>query len=192
MPENFLVWNPIVNPWDVVFLNGFALPGVSKVEVSGARKLDVKQSAGRHFSTVTDMGYKPIDVIVTTTIWTPQQWIDWQLNILPMIEPLPNATYSKKPDSYNIVHPATQSRGVQAICIETLTGPHPSHLGWSAREFKIKAIQWSKAFQASATNTVKGGAINPQSNAQTGNKNKPSKIKVPAAPNPFPTAPVHD
>ena len=188
LPENFLVWNPIINPWDIVYLNGLALPGISKVEVSGSRKLDVKKSAGRHFAVVTDNGYKPIDVTITTQIWTPQQWQLWQLNILPMIEPLPNDTYKNKTNSFTIVNPIAQARGVQAICIETLTGPHPGHLA-QLREMKIKALQWDKAFQASATNTVKSGGINPQSNAQTGKGKNPNSTKVPGTPNPFNTNP---
>ena len=69
------------DPWTQVILDGFTLPGVSQVEVSRSHSLNVKASAGKHFATVTDQGYKPCDVIITTVFWTPIQWQIWQLNI---------------------------------------------------------------------------------------------------------------
>lgn len=162
-----------IPPFNVVFVDGFAIPGVSNVEVSKAHSLSVKQSAGRHFATVTDQGYKPCDVIITTQIWTPKQWEIWQLNILPLLEPDPGGKYALP--TVNISNPVTYARRIDAITVEAITGP--TDKGKGIREFKIKAINFAK--QSKATNTPKQAGISPFSNALTGKGNKPSSQEIP-------------
>lgn len=185
VPENILISGAELSPWDIVFINGVELPGISNVEVSGGPKLDVKQSAGKHYSTITDQGYKPCDLIITTIFWTPVQWFDWQNIILPMLEPPPKKnSKNTTPNAYTVSHPATHARSIEAITIANITGPNKSSIV-GAKEMKIKAYQWSGDFQNSkATNTPKGaGGLANRGNALTG-KNSPSTVKTPAKANP--------
>ena len=166
--EDQLIWRIVSNPWDLVYIDGFLLPGISKIEISKSHKLDVKASAGRHFSTITDQGYKPCDVVITTTIWTPYQWGIWQANILPMIEPPPTKGYKEKLHSYSISNPASHARQIEAITIETISGPTIGHVV-GTREMKIKALEWSKNSNL-ATKTPKSSGVGIKSftNALTG------------------------
>jgi hypothetical protein len=146
-------------------------------------KLDKKQSAGKQFATLTTEGYVPCDVIITVTIWSPQQWRDWQLNVAPLIRPVPGAKFNKTPKAINIVHPATMSADIEGIVIENVTGPSVGR-SQDIREFKIKAVQWNSEMKASVTETPKGGAITDQSNPKStlSPKNKPSRAEVPTKP----------
>lgn len=165
----------IDDPWFQPFINGMKIPGVSNVEVSRSHSLNVKASAGKHFATVTDQGYKPSDVIITTTLWTPQQWEIYQLNILAIVEPDPGAKYALP--TVTIDHPGTAARGITSITIETITGPKDK--GKGIREFQWKCLQFQKS-DSKATNTPKAAGIAPFANALTGKGQKPSDQKVPA------------
>lgn len=180
VPENQLISSAELSPWDVVFINGVALPGVSNVEISGGPKLDPKQSAGKHFATITEQGYKPCDLIITTIFWTPTQWFDWQNIIFPMIEPPPiKNKKSTIPNSYIISHPVTHTRGIEAISIANITGPNKSSIV-GAKEVKIKAYQWSADFQnTKATNTPKGAGPKPKNRGAPATAD-PKKTPTPA------------
>jgi hypothetical protein len=180
LPESSLIppgqppYGGINNPWDIVKIAGIVLPGVSKVEVSSAIKINVKESAGKNFSYLTSEGYKPCDVIITTTIWTPEQWRDWQLNVLPNIKPLP-AKQKLSSLALSIEHPACAAQYIFAICIETISGPtNSSEKG--AKEFKIKATQYVKMLQdqvtkdAAAAERAAAAAAKAQLKPRGGNK----------------------
>lgn len=180
------IWYPSPGPYDEPFLNvedlwfqpfinGMKIPGVSNVEISRSHSLNVKASAGKHFATVTDQGYKPSDVVITTTLWTPQQWEIYQLNILAIVEPDPGAKYALP--TVTIDHPGTAARGITSITIETITGPKDK--GKGIREFQWKCLQFQKS-DSKATNTPKAAGIAPFANALTGKGQKPSDQKVPA------------
>ena len=164
----------IVDPWTQPRLNGITIPGIWNVEVSRSHSLSVKQSAGKHFATVTDQGYKPCDLIIEGFIWTPMQWQIMQLNILAMLEPDPGAKYALP--TVTIDHPGANARGINAITIETIVGPKDK--GKGMRGFTFKFLQFQK--NSKATNTPKSAGITPFSNALTGKDNKPSGQKIPA------------
>jgi hypothetical protein len=166
-----------LSAWDVVYLDGTALPGISEVKPGRGHSLQIKQSAGRHFATLTDSGYKPCDLIITTKIWTPTQWNLWQRYILPYIEPDPGPKY--KLPTFNISHPATYSRRIDTISIEHILGP--IYKGKGVVEFTLKCLD-AKQDKTNATNTPKNAGITPFSNALTGNKNKPSGAPIPTKP----------
>lgn len=179
-PENQLITGAELSPWDIVFINNISLPGISNVEVSGGPKLDPKQSAGKHYATITEQGYKPCDLIITTIFWTPSQWFLWQAVILPMIEPPPDKNKKdKNPNAYTISHPATHVRNIEAISIANITGPNKSSIV-GAKEMKIKAYQWSADFQnIKATKTPNGsGLLTKRANAMAG-RDDPNKVPTP-------------
>lgn len=181
IPENMLISGAELSPWDIVYINGVELPGISNVEVTGGPKLDIKPSAGKHYSTITSQGYKPCDILITTIFWTPSQWMDWQGIILPMLEPPPKKnSKSTNLNSYLISHPVTHARNIEAITIATISGPNKANIT-GAKEMKIKAYQWSNDFQdVKATNTPKGaGKPADRGNAMTG-RNNPSGVSTPA------------
>jgi hypothetical protein len=179
LSEEMLIHRVISNPWDIVYIDGVALPGISDVKCSKGPKLDVKNSAGRHFATITAQGYKPCDVVITTLIWTPYQSGIWQAIVLPILEPEPTASYTAKPQAHAISHPVTHMRRVEAITIENIEGPSKGPLVGS-KQFVIKALQWSKDFQGKATVTAKSAGVNPHTNALT--TKDPKHAPVPSRP----------
>jgi hypothetical protein len=164
----------ITNPWDIVVIDTFSLPGLSKVRISRGHSIEVKNSAGKHFATMTDHGYKPCDVIITTRIWTPSQWYVWQTLVLPYIEPDPSDKY--KLPTVNLFHPAAQARRIQAISIENIEGPTEKERG--IYEFTIKGLEFAQS-KTNATNTPKNAGVTPFSNALVNKGNKPSKAPIP-------------
>jgi len=164
---------PITNPHDVLYINGFALPGITEVKPGRGHSLHVKQSAGKHYATVTDQGYKPCDVIITNRIWTPLHWQIWQLNILPILEPDPSGKYELP--TVQVSHPDLYVRRIDAITIEHILGPirHGDF-----RVFEIKAMDFNQS-NKNATNTPKGAGLKQFSNALTGKNQKPSTSPIP-------------
>jgi hypothetical protein len=181
LSENFyLPYGPITNAFALCAIDDYTLPGVSVVDCNSSIRLDIKQAPGRQFATITGTGMKPIDVNIVTTIWSPNQWIQWQLIIMPMVRPFPGAKYSKQPIIHKIASPVSEFHDIEFITVETITGPTKCSL-YGAREMKIKAIQWDPASNSKnvATKTAAGVVI-PPSNSQSALANKPSNQVVPA------------
>ena len=167
---------PINNPWDVVFLNGFAIPGISKVTPGRGHKLNIKSSAGKHFATVTDEGYEPCDLLIVNSFYSPLQWQIWQLNILPIIEPDPGGKYEFP--TVNIAHPAAYARRIDAIQVKHILGPVLDY-DRKIATFTLRCIDFNKS-KTNATNTPKNAGVTPFSNALVNKGNKPSRAPIPA------------
>jgi hypothetical protein len=167
-------FNGITNPWDIVYLNGFALPGVSKVQPGRGHKLNIKSSAGKHFATVTDEGYEPCDLLIMNEFYSPLHWQIWQLNILPMLEPDPGGKYEFP--TLQIAHPATYARRITAIQVKHILGPVMKTGG--IQTFTLRCIDFNKS-KTNATNTPKNAGVTPFSNALVNKSNKPSKAPIP-------------
>ena len=186
LPESFYLIKLITNPWDIVTLNGggvnVVLPGISEVTPTNSMKLDRKEAPGKHFSVLTDYGYKPIDLVIVETLWSPQQWIDFQLYVMPLMRPPPGANYPKQPKVLSVQHPSTAVHGIDMIMIETITGPKKSSIK-GAREFQLKCSQWEGPIKTTATNTPKGQPL--KHHATAADAADPSKVQTPANPNPF-------
>jgi hypothetical protein len=184
-------WQPQATPFDtydlsgatafdLVSLSGSALPGICKVDVEKARKLDIKQNAGSHGATITDQGYKPAKVTITQTIWSPTQWANLQA-LWTALEPIPGTSYAAP--SVTITHPAAQLHGVDSIIIEEITGPKPSTMFKGALEIVYKCVQFFPPPKLPATNTPKGSVAAPKgANDLAAKPPDPSKNPLPAAP----------
>jgi hypothetical protein len=162
------------SPWDICYLNGFALPYVSKVQVARGHSLAVKQSAGKHYATVTDQGYEPCDLVITCEYYSPLHWQIWQLNILPMIEPDPGGKYELP--TVQIAHPAAYARRITAITVKNIMGPIDK--GRGIHSMILKCLDFNKS-KTNATNTPKNAGITPVSNALVSKGNPPSKAPIP-------------
>ena len=135
MPDKAFYWPGgiewgMINPWNILKVMGstgggwITVPGITDVKPTSTQKLDKKRSAGKNFSTLTTEGLEPCDLIITTRIWTPNQWVIWQLNVWPIIRPLPGTSADKHPKLIWISHPASNFHDIQGITVETIEGPH--------------------------------------------------------------------
>jgi hypothetical protein len=167
----------ITNPWDIVYLNGFAIPGVSKIQPGRGHKLNIKSSAGKHFATVTDEGYEPCDLVIMNEFYSPKHWEIWQLNILPMIEPDPGGKYEFP--TVTIAHPAAYARRITAIQVKHILGPVLKGKGLAT--FTLRCIDFNSS-KTNATNTPKNAGVAPFSNALVSKDKKPSHEPIPTKP----------
>jgi hypothetical protein len=163
--------------WARCYLNGVLIPGSSKVDCSTSTDVDKKKSDGLHFATLTVKGYNPCDVTIEVTLWTPQQWIDWQTYVWPILKPEPGKKYAKTPKAIAITHPVTASHDVALVTIDTVKGPTVGHSP-DIRVFSVKASQVGK-WKENATATADGIVI-PNTNPRSALKQKPSASPIPA------------
>lgn len=70
--------------WDKLILDGRTMPGVAKVDVEQARKVDDKGSPGRNGARLVDKGAEAAKVTIELRVWTPAQ-LDELTTALPSL-----------------------------------------------------------------------------------------------------------
>jgi hypothetical protein len=67
------------NPWDVLFLDKQKVPGISDVRCRGIERIDEPKRTGGDGGPIILRGRELCHVEMTVKLWTPSQWIIWQI-----------------------------------------------------------------------------------------------------------------
>lgn len=155
------------NPWDNVWLNGRALPGLWEATATPAIQLDVQKPNRYDGGALLKHGYVPAGITLTGRIWTPDQWYEFQ-QILPTIWAPPNkvAVNDAKKNTGKIVgqqlavkveHPGLNAMNIDSLVIKQITPPEKiAEVG--VRQIKMMAIQYvpEPLKKSSAIKKIKG------------------------------------
>jgi hypothetical protein len=158
------------NPWDCVWLNGRALPGLWDAAATPSIQMDVQKPNGFDGAALVSRGYVPAGITLTGRIWTPDQWHEFQ-QILPTIWAPPNkvsanATKNEKGKvqgtqrAIQVEHPGLNAMGIYSLAIKQITPPEKtSDVG--VRQIKMIAIQYvaEPAVKKSAIKKTNGSSI---------------------------------
>lgn len=148
------LWQDEPGTWDVVVLNGVALPGVARVTTDGASSgLDVRTAPKSHYATLVDQGYRAargtIDLVLgfegTSAGYgsAADQWSRW-LTVLETIRPRKAATRN----AFTVSHPALKMLGISKVYI-TRVGP-PEGEGPGVRRVRIDWVEYGRVVSADA------------------------------------------
>jgi hypothetical protein len=123
--------------WDTLYLGGELWPGVSNVEASSERGVNVAKPRDRSKDpTLTDNGYEPGSIKVTIKIWTEEQWE--KLNeIVPRFSPRKSSTVRTPLELW---HPATAILGIDTVFVKTI-GVVPPQSN-QILTFNMALMQW--------------------------------------------------
>jgi hypothetical protein len=71
--------SPADNPerWDTVFFDGSPLPGIAKVNVDAARKMDSRSAPGANGARLLDKGQEPAKVTIVVRMWLEEHFAEW-------------------------------------------------------------------------------------------------------------------
>lgn len=94
MPPHWLE-NPEL--WDVLKLDGRALPGVAMVDVEPARRLHKRGGSGRNGRRVTDRGAEATEIKVSVLLWEEEHLQEWAGLTLWLAKRLADGTTRRRP-----------------------------------------------------------------------------------------------
>lgn len=126
-------WDTTPADWDTCVLGKYQLPGVAKVSVKRARKLDKKSAKGRNGATITDGGGESAEVSIELSMTTAEEWDAW-CAALKILDPTKVA-----PQAYDIVHPQAEAYQVASVMVETIESGPPDNGIYTV---KIKCAEW--------------------------------------------------
>lgn len=129
------------NPWDVVIINNKRLPGIGKAHGEPTLGIDKKGSKGRDGAVFSVNGYVPGPIQIESTIWTPEQWSEWQ-KIVPFIWRRPNAGSVKGAAlAVSISYPSLQHAGINRVVIVGFSPAQPGSFRGSM-VIRLKALEF--------------------------------------------------
>jgi hypothetical protein len=139
-------------PWNVIVLGNFRLPGVAKV--SGLKlsdKLDVKSKPGADGATITRQGYKPSTFEIQLTMTTAAERATWK-QVVNEIRPRPGKT---PPTPYTVVHPLLNDHQITKLYVEEIA---PSFEDKQTFVVKLSCIEFVPKPKHSGVTTPKNAA----------------------------------
>lgn len=135
----FPPWKTPETYWDVVVLNGTAMPGLANVETSVERSVQLSSPKGSDGLTLANNGYKGAKVRCRFRMWEDEQIFEF-LSILPEFHPREGGTTNP----VQILSPSAHILGVSQIYITKWRVPTPdSAAAYFTPEFE--AVQWFPA-----------------------------------------------
>lgn len=161
------------SPWDIVLFNGLPLPGICSVKCQPTIKIDVKKSPGRDGATLTPQGYLPGPIEISTVLWTPPQWAEYEA-LLSMIWPRhkgPTAqavalaqsrNKTKNPtttqladaqlyvDALVVTHPTFQAYKIYSVVVTGVSAPEPGPVVQS-KIVRIRCIEYQEPGRVAPT-----------------------------------------
>src|SRR6266850_2130183 len=61
------------SPWDMMTIGGYVVPGHVVVFARKTKNYDQRMAVGYSGGQLTHLGYDPVELDITITIWTPEQ-----------------------------------------------------------------------------------------------------------------------
>ncbi len=120
-------WRPLsVEPertlWDIVYLDGTALPGVCTCKINATRAIETVHEKGKDGVSQKDNGYKGALVEIGITIWKEEQLVELNKQI-PDFHPRKTGAAS---GPVSLEHPTALLLGVTGIRITKINVPTPT------------------------------------------------------------------
>jgi hypothetical protein len=141
----------MINPWDVVVLNGKPLPGVCKVKAIGKLTIDRKKPAGRDGLTITSQGYDPGNVDIEILLWT---WKQWKEMVTAAVTLWARPRRGGQVKALDIFHPGLALWAIRSVVIECVSIPEPGPVPQSM-VVRLKAVEHLPPDQKNKTKTMK-------------------------------------
>lgn len=118
-------WGDSPESWDTVTIAGRSLPGICTVTGKAGRRVDRRQTPGKHGTTVTYLGDAPAEFTITLKLWTAEHLAEYQalLEFLRSVDgpmraaagALPLKNLGKLPRSpVDIIHPTLSLLRIRA------------------------------------------------------------------------------
>lgn len=127
-----------LSPWDVVYLSGYRLPGIARVDGLRKHKTDAPPALGSVGAMATGLGFDPCEITITLTLWTPAQF-EAMRQILPKIQPeltptgyIPRAVY--------VTHPGLTQLKINMLYLVSISIPR--HTGKQIFEQTLQCIEF--------------------------------------------------
>lgn len=108
--------------WQVVFMAGKRVPGLAQVKFKRGHRVDKRTASGMAGQSMVALGYNPSEINIKITLWTPQQWIDFQTVTVPSVQPHPGKA-NALPKSVEVRHPSLGVWGAKQFFVLNVEGP---------------------------------------------------------------------
>lgn len=156
MPQPFWGTNGVVlvppakwSSWDKVELGGRPLPGLCKLTGGGVEHIIDKQGArGQQGARTSIDGTKLAEFEIEITIWTEEQWNEFQ-SIITALKGKPGKGL---PEPQPIKHPSPNAYGIDKVSVIYIGFPEDGKIE-NTKTIKLKCLQWVK--KPKATGTIK-------------------------------------
>lgn len=172
-PLDFSIEGPdyVKHPWDLLWLNGIRVPGISEVKCTPTLRLKTNKTVGNDGGPTIEEGHEAAKVDINIKIWTESQWSLLQdlMRDLWRRPGTPVPAGDKK--AITISHPACDLWGVTSILIRSPSSPEPAaEVG--ARIVRIQAVQYIAPKERPVTKPIKGehGTLAPSAKDPKGTK----------------------
>jgi hypothetical protein len=156
---------------DILYLgngSGWApVPGIADVKATVAQKLNIQKSKGRDGSTIIDEGRDAAKVTITVTLWTPEQWSEFQeilsrywrnFGKLPTSpEERQSGTTRTNENAVSVSHWCLQMLKIFTVVIQEISSPEPGPVA-GAMKVTIKAVEYAPTSAKVTTRKVAGKA----------------------------------
>jgi hypothetical protein len=184
--------------WDKMAIGDFEVPGHVVVVSKKEKKMDVLSVAGQDGATINHLGIDPVQLDITITLWTPDQFADYERLIglltpksfpgLP--KPLPpgvsgppeDPTRPTSASSFSVRHPPLNMMGVTEIYIYEIGSLIPGAVFgskvsvWRAQERKPTQQMAIHAASGAYAPTLAPAPVRPAATQPT---TKPSAAGIP-------------
>ncbi len=117
----------VAEVWDTGTFDDLECPGLCKVSISRGQKWDDKKAQGSHGGERTFKGSDLASVKIQIKLWTADQYVDFNEQILPLLEPDPA---KKKAKVVAFGHAVAWSRGLRAFTVDNVSGPDADPAGF--------------------------------------------------------------
>lgn len=139
------------NEWETIFFNDIQMPGLVEVDGAVQLKIDKKKSGGSDGIDLTATGLLPGPVDISITLWTLQQWIEFQKK-KPLLWVSPDRGFPVQ--AVEVHHPAFNLWDINLIVIENVSVPKRGPIPQSI-VIKMRCQHWRPPTKKNRTMTVK-------------------------------------
>jgi hypothetical protein len=143
----------VAEVWDKATFNDLECPGLASVSISRANKWDTKKAQGSHGGERQFKGADLATVKIKVRLWTADDYVDFNENILPLLEPDPG---KQKPSGVSLGHAVAWARNLRAITVDSVSGPESDNAGFV--EYDIDATEYREPDKTNATGKASGGS----------------------------------
>lgn len=179
--------------WDRMAIGDFEVPGHVVVVSKKEKKMDVLSPAGQDFGTINHLGIEPVQLDITITLWTPDQFADYETLIGLLTpksfpgppKPLPPGVAGPPEDptrptaasSFSVRHPPLNMMGVTDIYVYEIGSLIPGAVFgskvsvWRAQERKPPQQTAIRSGSGAYAPTLRSAPLRPAAAQQT---SKPS------------------